>query len=255
MYWLQFHWKERDRKRMRGLTDIHNHILPMVDDGASSVVEALKMIKRQEKDGVKNIILTPHYRKGMFEVSSEEVEWKFYKFREFVERKGFGVNLYLGRECYGDTELVKSLLANPTFQMNGTKYVLVEFSHYYEFQKIRNSVYELVSEGYNPILAHIERYACLTKNDEYIEELTDMGAYMQVNAGTLLGKMGIIQKCMCKRWLQERRIHFIASDAHDLQKRKPNLLECKKYVEKKVGDHANEIFVENPQLILEGNRR
>lgn len=241
---------------MRGLTDIHNHILPMVDDGPASVVEALKMIKKQEKDGVKNIILTPHYRKGMFEVSAEEIQWKFYKFQEFVQRKGFDVNLYLGRECYGDMDLMNTLLKNPSFQMNGTRYVLIEFSHYYEFQKIRNSVYELVSEGYNPILAHIERYACLNKHNEYIEELIDMGAYMQVNAGTVLGKMGFSQKCLCKKWLQEHFIHFIASDAHDLQKRKPNLLECKKYVERKMGvEYANKIFIENPQLILDNNRR
>ena len=241
---------------MREITDIHNHILPMVDDGAKSVVEALKMLKMQENDGVKNVILTPHYRKGMFETSAEEVQWKFYKFQEFVEKKGFDINLHLGRECYGDAELVKTLLKNPSFQMNGTSYVLVEFSHYYEFQKIRNSVYELVSEGYNPILAHIERYACLVKHSEYIEELIEMGAYMQVNAATVLGKMGFSGKRFCKKLLQEHFVHFIASDAHDLQKRKPNLQECKKYVEKKVGiEYANEIFVENPQLMLEKNRR
>lgn len=241
---------------MRGITDIHNHILPLVDDGADSVVEALKMLKMQEKDGVTNVILTPHYRKGMFETPAEEVQRKFYKFKEFVEKKGIHVQLYLGRECYGDTDLTKTIQKNPSFCMSGTRYILVEFSHYYEFQKIRNSVYELVSEGYNPILAHIERYACLTKQSEHIEELIEMGAYMQVNAATVLGKMGFSQKRFCRKLLQEHLIHFIASDAHDLQKRKPNLLECKKYVEKKAGvDYANEIFIENPQLLLEKNRR
>ena len=241
---------------MRGLTDIHNHILPMVDDGAKTVVEALKMIKMQENDGVKNIILTPHYRKGMFETSAEEIEWKFHKFQEYVEKKGFDVNLYLGRECYADTALMETLLKNPSFQMNGTRFVLVEFSYHYDFQKIRNSVYELVSEGYNPILAHIERYACLNKHNEYIEELIQMGAYMQINTSAVLGKMGFSQKHFCKKVLQEHLIHFIASDAHSLQKRRPNMKECKKYVEKKVGvEYANEIFVRNPQLILEENRR
>lgn len=135
-------------------------------------------------------------------------------------------------------------------------FVLVEFSYHYDFQKIRNSVYELVSEGYNPILAHIERYACLNKHKEYIEELIQMGAYMQINTSAVLGKMGFSQKHFCKKVLQEHLIHFIASDAHSLQKRRPNMKECKKYVEKKVGvEYANEIFVRNPQLILEENRR
>ena len=155
MYWLQFRWRERDRRNMRGITDIHNHILPMVDDGASSVVEGLKMLKMQKNDGVENVILTPHYRKGMFEISAEEIQRKFYKFQEFAEKKGLNVNLYLGREClWGHRITGDTYFINPSFRMNGTKYVLVEFSHYYEFQKIRNSVYELVSEGYNPILAH-----------------------------------------------------------------------------------------------------
>ena len=75
---------------------------------------------------------------------------------------------------------------------------------------------------------------------------------MQINAGTVLGKMGFSQKRFCKKILQEHLVHFIASDAHDLQNRKPNLRECKKYVERKVGvEYANKIFIENPQLMLE----
>ncbi|WP_461809612.1 CpsB/CapC family capsule biosynthesis tyrosine phosphatase [Faecalimonas sp.] len=238
---------------MRGLTDIHNHILPMVDDGAKTVKEALKMLRIEVEDGVENIILTPHYRKGMFETTTEEIEWKFQKFREIVKNRGIEVELYLGRECYADTGLMERVLSHPSFRMNESKYILIEFSYHDEFQKIRNCVYKMVSEGYHPVLAHIERYASLHKHIGYIEELIQLGAYIQVNASTILGKTGWSQKCFCRKLLQEHFIHFIASDAHDLQKRPPNLRECKGYVEKKVGiEYAKEIFVHNPQLILEG---
>lgn len=238
---------------MRGLTDIHNHILPMVDDGAKTVKEALKMLRMEAEGGVKNIILTPHYRKGMFETTTQEIEWKFLKFCEIVKSRGIEVELYLGRECYSDTELMQRVLRHPSFRMNGTKYVLIEFSYHDEFQKIRNCVYEMVSEGYRPVLAHIERYASLHKHIEYIEELIQLGAHIQVNASTILGKTGWSQKCFCRKLLQEHLIHFIASDAHDLRKRAPNLKECKAYVEKRAGlEYAKEIFVDNPQLILEG---
>lgn len=235
-----------------GLTDIHNHILPMVDDGAKTVKEALKMLQKEVEDGVENIILTPHYRVGMFEKTTQEIEWKFSKFREIVKNQGIPIKLYLGRECYADTELMERILHQPSFQMNQSKYVLIEFSYHDEFSKIRNCVYELVSEGYRPILAHIERYASLHNQIEYIEELIQLGAYIQVNASTILGKTGLSQKWFCRKLLQRHLIHFIASDAHDLQKRAPNLKACKTYVEKKMGmDYAKKIFVDYPRLILD----
>lgn len=241
---------------MRGLTDIHNHILPTVDDGAKTIKEALEMLRLEVDDGVKNVIFTPHYRKGMFEASIKEIKWKFLKFSEIVKREGIDIELYLGRECYANTGLVEKIQSHSIFRMNGTRYVLVEFSYYDEFQKIRNCVYEMVSEGYHPILAHIERYACLCKHLEYVEELIRLGAYIQVNASAILGESGLFQKYFCKKLLQRHLVHFIASDAHNLQNRKPNLKECKMYVEKKIGvKYAREIFLENPQLILKGNRR
>ena len=110
--------------------------------------------------------------------------------------------------------------------MNGGRYVLVEFSGRHDYQRVRNYIYQLQQEGYCPVVAHVERYPQVIKQLEQVEELIELGAMIQVNAGSLLGENGFRMKNVSRRLLKKRWIHFIASDAHDSKTRYPNLGEC-----------------------------
>ena len=132
----------------------------------------------------------------------------------------------------------------------GGRYVLVEFSSMDNYRKIHNTIYELVTGGFKPIIAHIERYPAIVSHSEYVAELIDQGAMIQVNADALLGIEGWKIRRFCKKLMKKEEIDFIASDAHDLKERPSRLRECADYVERKWGSRtAERIFVINPSKI------
>lgn len=234
------------------LTDIHCHILPGVDDGAIDAVEMMAMLRKEYRDGVRRIILTPHFRAGMFEPSMRRIEYRFKKVRDKAARIGQnGIELYLGCEYYRGSDMCRKLKAGVRPTMAGTSYVLVEFSSQDTYTHIRNTIYEMIVNGFIPIIAHIERYEVMVKDFDYVGDLIELGARIQVNADSVLGNNGHKIKRYCKKLMDKDCLHFIASDSHNLSDRAPNLGECAAYVEKKRGlDYAVRIFQENPDEIL-----
>lgn len=236
---------------MRGMIDMHCHIIPGVDDGATTKKDVRSLLQMEYESGVDTILLTPHYRKGMFEPSKERVMKRAsYVVRELRDM-GLDMKLYLGCEYHANADMVEDLAREPRFRINGGRYVLIEFSSQHVFQKVRNWIYELVNAGFKPIIAHVERYPLVVKEMEQVEELIDMGALIQVDSGALLGKHGFRLKHIAKKLLKNEYIHFIGTDAHDRKDRCPDLDACERYIAKKMGKrYARELLIENPQKIL-----
>ncbi len=99
------------------------------------------------------------------------------------------LHIISGAEIYYSQEAVEDLMMGDVWTLNASKYVLIEFATYVEFTYIRQAVQTLQYNGYLPILAHIERYDALLI-EENVEELVRMGAYIQVNAGSVIGRDG-----------------------------------------------------------------
>ena len=243
---------ERMRKgwqRMNDLFDIHCHILPCVDDGAKSMEMALQLLRMEWQDGVRTVILTPHYRLGMFETSMERI-WDAYD--ELLYRaRGIGMDLHLGCEFHANMDMADTLEARERPTMAGSNYVLCEFSESSDLAFIQERGYHLISRGFIPIFAHIERYTKLTEDFDMIAELVDMGCRMQVNAGSILGKDGAATKKFCRKLIKEDLLHFIGSDAHDVKTRIPLIGSCSEYLKKKAGRvYTGKILRDNPSMIL-----
>lgn len=230
------------------VTDIHCHLIPYVDDGAESFEEMKRLLQREYEDGVRRIILTPHFRPDMFETSMKRIR-RHYEVTKRTARET-GIRTYLGCECFRHSELLEFIKSDRYRRINGGRFVLVEFAPQDLFPTIRNVLYELLANGYIPILAHVERYL-QCRNMERVRELSDMGVRIQVNAGALLGKQGFRMKHFCWKLVTEDLIDFIASDAHDLKHRTPNLGKIIKKLEQKQGRaYVKRIFEENPNRIL-----
>lgn len=229
------------------LTDIHCHILPMVDDGPESVEEALEILQEAYEQGVRVMIVTPHFRPEMFEPSMKRVMYSYQHLRDAARE--IGIKLRLGCECYRHEELLQKIIEKRRPSMAGSRYVLLEFSGHDLYSTIRNYIYEFTSHGYYPIIAHAERYvAC--QRIEHIRELRQMGALIQVNAASVLGEDGWQIKMHCQKLMKEDLIDFIASDTHNTSNRKMNLKKCASYVKRKMGKkYAEQIFKENPSKI------
>lgn len=236
---------------MDGLTDLHCHLLPGVDDGASTGKELKELLQMEYEQGVRRIIFTPHYRRDMFETPTKDIRRRFLKVKRILEESGSRMEVYLGRECYASSRLADMIKEDKYLYMNRTRFILVEFPYKQTYQKIRSQVYELLAKGALPILAHVERYNALVEKPDRIGELIEMGAYIQVNAGSIIGESGWTQKRFCNKLMKNNYIHFVGSDAHDIKSRKPNLGHCKEYVERKMGaEYAEQIFLINPQMLI-----
>lgn len=235
---------------MKELCDIHCHILPEVDDGAPNMDIALAMIEAQMKAGVETIILTPHFRKEMFEPSMEEI-WDAYDALVY-ETRHMGVRLYLGCEFHANIEMVETLDRGLRPTMADSRYVLTEFAHNSTKAFIKERADELLSSGYRPIIAHIERYRATRNDFDLIADLIDMGCEMQVNADAVIGRDGFGAQRFCKKLMQEDLLHYIGSDAHNLKGRAPRLGECCEYLKKNMGRlYTSRIMRDNPAKILE----
>lgn len=239
-----------------GLVDIHCHMLPCVDDGAVDIKEAVRMLKMERDQGVRTIIVTPHYRKRMFETPAAEVKKQFRFLREIAWEYDESLRLYLGCEFHAEADMVSLLRTGRVMSMAGSRYVLTEFSNRMDTFYIRERLYALLSSGYKPIIAHAERYDCMRGNIDFVEELISMGAYIQVNADSLIGKEGFGTKRFCKTLMKHGAVHFVDSDSHGSRERISRLGEAYAYVENKFGRTcAEEIFVSNPHRILADAKR
>ncbi len=237
---------------MNGYTDIHTHILPGVDDGAKNPAEALKLVSMAYQNGTRTIICTPHYR-GKFK--KNDPAWLrevFDVFSKIVHRQYPDMHLYLANEVYYEQEVPEKLEIGRALSINGSRYCLLEFSGNTLRSKILTAVSEVSYVGFTPIIAHVERYEIARKDKTLVDEVLDMGALIQMNADSVMGKHGLSVMWFCERLLKEQKAHFIASDAHDPQNRPPLLRDCWWKVYKKCGlEYASKLFYDNAQCVIE----
>ena len=236
---------------MRGLYDIHCHIIPHVDDGAETMEETIKMLKLEYAEGVRHIIATPHFRFGMFETPLEKVQTQFEKVREIAGNIGRdGIDMYLGCEFHVTMDMAGLLRKKKVLTMAGSRYVLVEFSGLAPKSQFRECLYSLISSGYKPIIAHVERCEKLRGDYRFIEELVEMGAGIQVNAESIMGNGGFAVKRFCHKLMKEDLLHYVGTDSHGSSYRPPKIQDACRYVAKKMGeDYAEQIFIRNPAEI------
>ena len=236
---------------MDNMYDIHCHALQGVDDGASSLQEALDILGMEYKDGVRTVILTPHFRRMMFGTSRERVRGQFEILEEAAKKALPDMRLYLGCEFHSNMDMVDFLQKEESYLMAGTNFVLVEFSGRDSLEYISDRIYQLVANGYEPIIAHVERYSVFWNKLESVEHMVRMGARMQINAESVIGRSGRHEKKFCHKLIERDLLSYIGSDAHYISVRRPFMGECAKYVAKKFGqDYAERIFVKNPSEIL-----
>ncbi len=234
------------------MVDIHCHLLPYVDDGAEDLDEAVELLEEQHRQGVTTICFTPHLRTGMFESPDEKIIRQFERLDRIQRENGFGMSLYLSREYHCDRALMKKMKQEKLLTMGGQNHILLEFSNAHSFSVICDRVQQTIQLGYRPLIAHIERYIAIQEDRERAEELVQLGAKLQVNAGSILGKEGLRQKWLIQWLITHGLVYAVASDAHDMQYRKPLLEQCFRYLERKYGEaQAAVLLRDNPLHLLQ----
>lgn len=235
----------------RRFVDLHTHILPGVDDGAENLETALEMLQRAWENGTGTLFLTPHYRGRYKKNTPQHLREIFDELSRKASERFPELRLYLGHEAGNEHELADKLLSGRVMTLGGTCYVLLEFDEHCYRSGVLSSILNLINSGYIPVIAHVERYEIFRKNHSLAGEVINMGAMLQVNAGSVMGRHGLGVKLYCQKLLRRGQIHFVASDAHDLKDRPPVLNACFARISKRYGrDYAQAVFAGNAERIL-----
>lgn len=236
---------------MGAMIDIHNHTIFGVDDGSKTLEQSKKMLRIAYGEGIRGIVLTPHYNpyRWLFDVSL--IEERFYMLKAFCEKEFPKMKIFLGSELFYGKDTLSDLARGMAFTMAGGDYVMVEFSAMADYKEIRQAVMDIQQSGYYPILAHVERYSCLLENVENVEELKELGAFIQVNASGVLGEQNKIEKKFIKELLLSENVDFVATDAHRDSLRAPYLKKCADYITKRYGEeYTKRIMRDNPLKVV-----
>lgn len=241
---------------MQKYIDIHSHIIPGVDDGAHDMETSMRMLQLAADDGISEIILTPHNKPGHRPMDFSKLALKVEDMRSWLLGKKIGIKLYIGNEIYYRSDLVSEMENGHAVTLAGSRYVLVEFNPSDYYDHIRNGLYTLLMNGYYPILAHAERYREIRAKKSGMSDLREMGCYIQVNAGSVMGKFGFDTRQYSRKLLKQELVHFIATDAHDVGKRAPHLSACADYMIKKYGeDYAAQLLYDNPSSVIQDKEK
>lgn len=231
------------------MIDIHNHSLFGVDDGASTLKESVAMIKDAYRQGIDTIIVTPHYRHGMFFYPLDVIESNF---AQLMQAVGCGIRLYLGCEYHVNGQICESLKSGRCHALAGGRYVLCEYEYETEYSYISEQSRNLLMHGYIPVIAHVERYKCLNNKPQLCEEIKELGAVIQINADSVLGIEGHRSAALCRKLLKHGWADIIASDAHGMTIRTNHMGKCYSYVQRKYGQvYAQQLFSDNAKAILD----
>lgn len=243
--------KNNEINELNQYIDIHSHILPGIDDGSADFSMSLQMLALAAKRGTRGIIVTPHNKPGRHNAGQKKITSLIEELKQEMEERNISIELYFGNEIYYRSGIREELEEQKCLTMAGSDYILTEFGPMDDFDYIRNGIYNLLAEGYRPILAHAERYEKINGRADRVEDLIEMGCYIQVNAGSIMGNFGFGTKVFTRKLLAKELVHFVATDAHDLGKRSPDLRECASYISKKYGaNYMQELCYENPMHII-----
>ena len=202
--------------------DIHSHILPGFDVGSSSEAESLRMLKMAAKQGVEAVIATPHYSAEYCHNSPETIRRACAELEARVREKiNPAFRIYPGQEIMYTLDILEKLERGEILTLAGTSYVLVEFMPWVPYSDLYRCVRTLMTQHYCPVIAHIERYGALREKGR-VEELTEIGALMQMNYRRIGGKWYEETTRWCRKMLKDEKIHFLATDMHNTKARKPS---------------------------------
>lgn len=236
------------------MIDIHTHILPGLDDGATTIDDSLLMIRQAIDAGVDIICATPHILGGVSRFLQEKINHTFQLLVSKIEREELNVKLVLGSEIYVRQDTY-SLSQFNFFSLNQTgKYVLLELPLGHVPPNLDRLVHNLLLNGVTPIIAHPERSIVEKNQLKAVEDLVRLGGLTQINAGSLLGHFGSAPRKAAEYLLERDLVQVMASDAHDPGARSIAILrQAFTEVCRSVGKtKGHELVMQNPSRILNG---
>jgi protein-tyrosine phosphatase len=234
------------------MIDLHTHILPGVDDGAPDLATALDMARMAVDDGIKVMACTPHFMPGMYDNKPEDIKQRVEAFASQLDAANINLKVVYGCDAHIRPDFLPCLRNGTILTLNGSRYVLFEPPHNIAPQRLEDLLFNIVASNYVPILTHPERLKWIEQQFSIFEDLSKIGVWMQITAGSLTGRFGARPKYWAEKMLAQGMVHILATDAHNLKSRPPILSEAFEIAKSEVGlDEANNLVLVRPVNILD----
>ncbi len=198
--------------------DMHSHLLPGIDDGAQQIENTVEMAERFALMGYTKLITTPHimwdYYRNTPQIISERLEYA----NQVLKERQIAIELQAAAEYYLDEHFLELIRKNePLLNFGKENYVLFETSYMAPSKSLEQVIFSLRSMGYQPVLAHPERYTYFFGHWEQILELREKGCLLQVNTNSLTGYYSRTSKMIAEQLIERGAVSFLGSDCHKVE--------------------------------------
>lgn len=196
-----------------GLTDMHCHVLPNIDDGAKNNEMALAMLKQYTELGFIGLIATPHIMEGFYDNTAAGILAKFTEFESLAKKNDYhDFRVSVAAEYMMDRGLDDLIGKRELLPLIKRK-VLVEMSFLQSSLGVFNQLFLMQQQGFVPVLAHPERYQYLTDLSKVLA-FKEKGCLLQLNLLSLGGHYGKQIAHQAFSLLENGHYHFLGTDAH-----------------------------------------
>ncbi|TKD70723.1 tyrosine-protein phosphatase [Pseudalkalibacillus hwajinpoensis] len=235
------------------MIDIHSHILPGIDDGASTIEESIEMAKQAVSEGITKVVATPHHRNGSFDNEKKVILQEVAILNKEFEREKIDLKVIPGQEIriYGD--MIDDYGRGKLLSINETgTYLLIEFPQSHVPAYANKLLFDLQISGLIPIIVHPERNQEFIENPKRLYQIVKEGSLCQLTASAVTGQMGKKVKQFSHEIITHNLAHFIASDSHNVKTRPCDLRKALDTVENKFGLSMRYMMQENAEFLIEG---
>lgn len=224
--------------------DMHAHFLPGIDDGAANITESFRLIDGLMSLGYKELIATPHIMGDLYKNTPETIQASYNLLKTELDKRGYTIPISFAAEYLLDEQFEEKIKSGPLLTF-GDKYVLIETMFMGLPPNIKEILFSLEMQGYQPVLAHPERYNYLEGSIDALDLFLERGVLLQTNILSLAGYYGKIEKEIAETLLMKKLIHFLGTDIHHLRHLKALQ---KLSVSKKIADRLLELEFKNKSL-------
>lgn len=222
------------------MIDLHNHLLPGIDDGAPDVDTALALARVAVADGITHMVCTPHIHPGRYDNTPDTIRQAFRSLALALREHDIPLRISAAAEVRFGMEVMQAVEARTIPYLGrwqGKKVLLLEFPHGdlpFGAEKLTTW---LLAHGIVPLIAHPERNKTLLVHPGRLKPFLQQGCLLQVTAGSVAGHFGRACQELSHRLLEAGAVTVLASDAHNLEHRPPVLSEGMEHAAAIVG-HA-----------------
>lgn len=236
------------------MIDLHCHLLPGIDDGPRTLVESLNMARVAVDNGIHRAVLTPHLNPGRYENTRSSIELPLSQFRAALQKEQISLEISAAAEVRLSPDILPLIDRNEVpflGEMDGYQIMLLEFPHSHIPLGSDNLVKRLLDRKIRPLIAHPERNKDVIRDCTKIEPFIEMGCLLQLTASAVAGRFGTGAHLRARQLLERDAVFVLATDAHNLKGRRPELREGVIAAAEIVGGKAAHAMVlRNPLAIM-----